>query len=795
MRKCSAAFYFTLGFISLCTTEATTGSCNCNNLNVLKDKCNSTEGVYDLTCFIRYKKSSKGYICEWKNGDSSTSYTLYAQQRKCTCVPVHNTETAWTSSDFSVIGLNMTAHVIATSEDQGRCTYKNFSGNSSELTQCGPPSEQDLTFKRSSGRLSVEVDWREEILKTKHIKTFTVKYRAFNTKMWKEQESKNNSYALWNVTSSLSYELQIHCVHNANCMQCPLSEIIIVPQELTDAPSIQWEAKNHIHNRIISAGQRKVVVMWKNAKSEAVADYNVTVRKVSGDRGTQDSFKTKAQSLTLILSYSAYNISVRALNSVGSSPVSSIDIEQMDEWRDLFGLFSVNITRNNSFSLSWNSSVSSVCYAVEWWAKGQIPAFQSFYAKQAHREITETKRIFQPYTRYYFFLHNRTYMDTCNLKNVNNSEMTYGAAQAYFIEGSPISAPRIVSILNITQHSSVITWSPVSEEDLRGFLLGYNIYYTKDNNETSLKVDPSINSFELLNLESNSAYHVQLSAFTAAGEGQRSDFKHFVTNPPEFTTLSSIIAAVVVGIIFILLAVHVSCRILHRAKKLMWPSIPNPENSNAVQKIEIALELGILEPLNIQRLEESEGCDSSTVYVIERKREATPLSSPPISQAGVKPTILLFSEDEDSPFILEEITPPDTPTQISNRESVSTETFPVDLCNTDFPSSTSVVNDITNLESKDSGETISNMTRSDFIPASQPAVVFMSDYTTMEIFQQATMSGIQGSSIQTAKAVFVPGNPGQDYIRQSYFASNGQPNNPSGACNGAEVLSAEIAVL
>lgn len=29
----------------------------------------------------------------------------------------------------------------------------------------------------------------------------------------------------------------------------------------------------------------------------------------------------------------------------------------------------------------------------------------------------------------------------------------------------------------------------------------------------------------------------------------------------------------------------------YRAKKLLWPSIPNPENSNAVQKIEIAYEL------------------------------------------------------------------------------------------------------------------------------------------------------------------------------------------------------------
>jgi len=65
-----------------------------------------------------------------------------------------------------------------------------------------------------------------------------------------------------------------------------------------------------------------------------VADYNVTVGKVSGENITLcNSFSTKDPSLTLILSYSAYNISVRALNSVGSSPVSTIAIEQMDEWR------------------------------------------------------------------------------------------------------------------------------------------------------------------------------------------------------------------------------------------------------------------------------------------------------------------------------------------------------------------------------------------------------------------------------------------------------------------------------
>ncbi|XP_016336111.1 interleukin-6 receptor subunit beta-like [Sinocyclocheilus anshuiensis] len=767
------------GFVSLWTTVASTGSCDCGRENLNVDKCSNTEGVSDLACYIKYIKTKLMSICEWK-GNMSTSYTLYTKQRKCSCIAVHQKDKIWTSNYFVVVlDWNMTAHVIATSKDQPSCTYTNFSGIPSMMTMCGPHSK--LTYKRSSGHLTVWVEWGTE---SKYIKNFLVKYREFNTTKWKEQQSKNNKECvLWNLTPSLPYELQTQCVPNKECAQCPLSKVIMVPPELTDAPSIQLEIQDHMQNRFISPGQRKVVVKWEYANSEAVANYSVTVRKVSGEPSNRDSFSTEDSSLTLILSYSAYNISIRALNSAGSSPVSSIAIEQMDEWRDSFGPFTVNITGNNSFSLSWSSSVSSVCYSVEWWAKGQIPAFRSFYVKQTHKEKTEkTESIFQPYTRYYFFLHIRPYQDTCNMKNVNDSETTYGTAQTYFTEGSPISAPGNVSILNITQHSSVITWSPVSEEDLRGFLLGYCIYLTEDNNETSFKVDPSINSYELQNLESNSAYRVQLSAFTAAGEGERSDFTHFVTKLPEFTALNSIIAAVVVGIIILLLAVHFSFRLLHRAKKLLWPSIPNPENSNAVQKIEIAYELGILEPLNRQRLEESEGCDSSTVCVVGSKREASPLSSPP--------TTLLLSEDEDSPSIPEEIAPPDIPT----RESVIKETLPTDFNKTDSVLSTSLDEEVTTFESKDPGEIVSNTTVSDFVPASQPAVVFMSDYTTMEIFQQVTMTGIQGPSIQTVKPGLVAVHPGQDYVQQSYFLEE-IVKEPPVAFNGTDVLNPEITVL
>ncbi|XP_051533155.1 uncharacterized protein LOC127428674 isoform X2 [Myxocyprinus asiaticus] len=683
MRKCSAALYFTLGFVCLFTTtpRVVTGNCDLKDLGLLKTKCNNTEGVRDFTCFIKYRRTNREYICEWKHGrDNSMSYTLYTHQRSWKCMTVNQKSriknSIVTSDGFYVISrYNMTAHVTATSKDHKSCTYKEFSGTPSQMALCGPPSK--VAFKRRSGHLFVEADWGDE---SRYIKQFSVVFREFNTTWWNEQMSKNNrECVVRNLTSSLSYEMQIWCVTTSECPQCPLSEVITVPQELTDAPSIRYGIQDHVQDHFLSAGQRRVIVKWEFANSDAVNVYIVTVRKVSGERSNQDSYTTKDLSLTLVLSYSTYNISVRALNSAGSSPAARIAIEHMDVWR-----------------------------------------------------------VFQPYVRYYFFLHIRPDPDTCNMKNVNNSEKTYSTAQAYLLEGSPISAPGNVSILNITQHSSVITWNPVSAEDLRGFLLGYNISYTEYNTETFIIVDPSLNSYELLKLKSNSAYQIQLSAFTAAGEGERSDPKPFVTNPPAFTALNIIIAAVIVAIVILLLAVHLSCRFLHRAKKLLWPSIPNPGHSNAVQKINIGHELDILEPLNRQKLVESEGCDTSTVCVIESKKEVSPLSCPPTSPAAVKPTLLILSEDEANTPILEETIPPDTPTLAPNKTSVSTEIFPMDLNEKDSTLSAFIDNEITSPESKDTGDIISNISGTNFVPAAfgKPDMVFMSDYTPMEFFQQ-----------------------------------------------------------
>ncbi|TRY77495.1 hypothetical protein DNTS_025273 [Danionella cerebrum] len=247
------------------------------------------------------------------------------------------------------------------------------------LALCGPHSQ--ATFKRESGNLRPQVEWGDE---GKYIKAFVVKYRGVNTTEWKENYRpkylemtihcyrfndyylfqqllpKNGKDVLWNITSSLAYELKIQCVPTKECAQCLTSDVFMVPRELTEAPSVQWEIQE-TQNPSMSAGKRRLILMWKYASTEAVESYCVTVRKAS--ENSSSAFRTKDSSLTLLLSYSAYNISIRALNSAGSSPASS------------------------------------------------------------------------PYTRYHFFLHTRPDQDTCDMKNVNNSETTYSIAHSYLTEG------------------------------------------------------------------------------------------------------------------------------------------------------------------------------------------------------------------------------------------------------------------------------------------------------------------------------------------------------------------------
>ncbi|XP_036436138.1 interleukin-31 receptor subunit alpha isoform X2 [Colossoma macropomum] len=756
----SLSYAFLLRWIwSAQTLQKASAVCTCKNLTICEQSCNATEEIHDFICFgQRIAPDIVDYKCIWNLKPYST-YKLYTQQ---SCKQREMENQSMISKSFALTKLNMTAYAIAVSEDRKRCTIAKFTGFPSQMIRCDPPNENNVRFKRNQGYLSVTAEWGD-----KSVKQYYVKYREQNSTLWKQVQSQNTRDCIvGNLTSYMSYEMHIQCVVTTECPQCPLSEVISVPQEFVDAPTIK-----EINEKPFKTGQRIVIMEWQYVHSEAVENYNVTISKASGELAGVSSYILKTPTMKLILCYSAYIISINAFNRAGLSPPVYRFIEAKENQSALDETFNVNVKSNNSFRLSWNKKLSReyACYSVEWWGSGEKISYESFFVKKPYHDIKTKNVTFQPYKRYHFFLHARPDKDTCNLKNINDSEQTYGRAHAYLLEGIPLTAPGNVSVSNVTQSSFVLTWSPVAEEDLCGFLQGYIIYYgdALGNIKKNITVDPHMNSYKLINLQSRNEYHVQLSAYTAAGQGKRSALTYIKTNP-DAIAIGGMLAGVVVGIIALLLAVHVCCRLLHRSKNLLWPSIPNPCNSNAVQKIEGGQELEMFEPLYRQNLEETE----EHVSVVEVKKDACCSSKLAfISQDCKKATLTPVTVAEDT-------LTPQSPTHLSTTDSVSAEAILTDSNKND----SALVPPINTSDSSEDSTAntmvdTSNTRAIDCVPTTvaKPAVVFVSDYTTMELFQQISKAGDQDPPSQTGNSDTVPSNSGQDYIRQALsFAENSQ---------------------
>ncbi|XP_058238864.1 oncostatin-M-specific receptor subunit beta isoform X2 [Hemibagrus wyckioides] len=705
--------------------------CKCN-ITLCEQRCNVSEDVHGLSCFgKRITDVIKHYNCVWNPGKYDT-YSLYIKQRRCQ--PIYSTNETLSSKlkPFSLVwDTNLTAVASAVSSDNKRCTFAKFSGQSSKIIQCGPPSP--VSFKRSYGHLNVTAEWDDW-----NVKQYHLKYREHNSTVWKEVKSQNSrDCTVGNLVTSQSYEMQIWCVVTTECPQCPLSDIISIPPELTDAPVI-----TETRYDLAETGLRKITVKWEYVHSHAVEAYNVTVQKASGEPARESSYLLKVQSVTLFLCYSAYKLSISALNKAGLSPAARLDVDAMEDQSDLDKDFNVTLISNNSFGLSWNNMWTKKyhCYSVEWWANDEELAYKPFYGMENYHTIQTQNVAFQPYKRYHFFLHARHEKDTCNLKYVNNSDQTFGRTQVYLSEGTPLTAPGNISSSKVTQNSFVITWSPVREEELRGFLQGYIIRYTQDSSNKDITVKPSMNSYQLLNLRSGSIYCVELSAFTAAGEGKRSESKCFDTL--DSVPVGGMLVGVIAGVLVLLLATHLCFRLLKRSKKMLWPSIPNPCNSNAVQKIEGGQDLEVMELLSRPHLEETE----EHVFVLEAKKE-TP-STCCVSQDWTKVTLMpntapLPEGNEPISSSTASTTPKDaSPMESNHLDSIE-----------DPPVGAKDIKDAPSILGTPSVSTA----------VANPTSAFMSDYTTMELFQQITNGMPPAPSGSGAAA--------QNYLRQSLSLS------------------------
>ncbi|KAL0965363.1 hypothetical protein UPYG_G00280290 [Umbra pygmaea] len=745
--------YFIFALLSSLTVSEEDCLCK-RNSSCLGHDVTSQENLMELDCFVKIK----GPIlkCVWKPGkpavNKTQSFTLIIQQRTL-CKSYENI--SGTQHEIPVIRrYNITA-CLFDENDPKSCTKTVFRGSPSKLVRCGPPV--NVHFTRHSRQLNIRAYWGDE---ENYFKNYIVRYKELNTSSRNKtlvQSQNKHSCTVGNLSSLLNYEVQIKVMDSPKCTQCPWSMGYLVQPELVDKPVVKMVKDTPRIN-----GSRFVIIKWEFAAREFADGYNVKVGK-PGEEHIQ-SFNTTRLVLRLTLSHAAYHFNITAVNSAGTSPAAQRTILPLDD-KGLYGKINVTFNSNTSFNVSWLDDLiqTYTCFSVEWWRKAET-AHRSFYEDNNNYEVIKLDEPLKRYTRYTFTLHTRLYKDTCNLKSINNSESTYGSIQAYFIEGSPVSAPGNISRSNVTQSSMVLKWTPVSEDDMRGFLLGYVLHYRehtkeKTDNETSINLDAGSTSYKLADLKSSTVYQIQLSAVTAAGMGVRSSTLFFDTNPEASQTLIAVTAAVVGGAALLFFFGHLGFKLFKRAKTKLWPSIPNPGYSNAIQKIDGGCKQGLLEPTDRENLEEEEG-DSKSLHVVDRKQ--------------VPSVDNLYNncdqEDNQEPCTGISTTDAAKPNTVDPQTNIS-------LCQRDATAdgkASNVPADGITPTSTDKGQTAS--VPNSIVAQHCPQVAFPGDYTTMESFQQTMQHCVpamssplenHGQSSQLTDTDSLMTRPGLDYICQS----------------------------
>ncbi|XP_062290432.1 uncharacterized protein LOC133995137 [Scomber scombrus] len=686
-----------------CTTtfsNVRTSSVKCKkNISSIYQHCRlHPDGVHDLDCFGKH--NSPGIkTCAWKRGNHTAkqTYTLIVRHENKNYCKEYKNVTGISKEVELYKNYNMIAEVFENSESTN-CTKAVFRGITSTLLRCGPP--YNVNFSRHSGRLYVNVSWQKDDLKA--IEYYSVRYKAMGSLLWSKssvQCRNGERCTVENLNSSQVYVVQIQCVTNEKCLQCPLSDTYAVSSELTTQPVIINLKENIVERK----GHRLLSLTWKFAANEQHNGYLVTIWKASGEDARQQ-MKTTRPEISLTLSYSAYHLNISAFNNASVSPAVNHTILQQEDLEA--GKLNVTVHDNTTFTIYWKDDLIKkyVCYCVEWRTKEhETAAYMSFYQDAKNQRILSgLTEPLEPYKRYSITLHIRSNKDTCNIKYINNSESTYGTTQFYFIEGSPVNAPTNISNYSVTLDSVGLQWSTIAEEDIRGFLLGYIIHYIEYQNrethpEKNITVDPEFNSYELGDLKSGTAYQVQISAFTQAGAGVRSAASVFRTNHQDFSLGSfiTIFAVLITVLIF-------GTPIIKRAKRILWPSIPNPGKSNTMQKIDGPFELELLESINILKVEE---WDTNSLHIVEKEAVI-----PEITLPSTLPLLHHCEEDEEE---LPETTLDDW-IQRDNDDDTGDDIPRV-------PADTLSETQRTNLQSS--------------------PFAFTSEYTTMELFQQAMPQG------------------------------------------------------
>ncbi|XP_019742617.1 interleukin-31 receptor subunit alpha isoform X3 [Hippocampus comes] len=561
-------------------------------------------GVAGMECFGKFH--SQGLItCHWRRGaarEEQAKFTLVIRQKKDRYCRVYKT-TEDTLTNIRVFKHNLTVEVLE--QIGSECSKDIVTTHYNNLLRCGPPRR--VTFRRHShGWVNVGAQWSPDDAKV--ITSVCVRHKEVTDHrdyphrhddgQWHQTCCQGAAGChLAGVKGLPVLEVQVACEINDKCSQCPWSHVYTLPPELTSPPLGLHVMENKMADR---GGQRIISLTWTFL--EGHDGFNVSVAKVSGEP-PREVLSVPRPPIRLLLSNSAFQVHVSAFNNVSVSPAANITVmppRDDDSVSDDGGRLSVRVHNQTTFTVVWKDDLVKKykCFCLEWSATHGPHPPKLFY-KSFYEEVINFWTLFdiperlRAYTSYDVWLHVRDQQQTCNLKQVNNSqEATYAKARFYFREGSPVSAPSNVSVVSVTSSSLELRWSSISQENRRGFLLGYVIHYAEDRElersktqgfiSRHITVGLRVHNYTLEGLRSGVAYRVQVSGFTRCGPGIRSAARLVETRRGGSINLAVLLT---ISTLVLMTAMLVTPLLRSRAKVVFWPNIPNPERSKSMQKL------------------------------------------------------------------------------------------------------------------------------------------------------------------------------------------------------------------
>ncbi|KAK6492956.1 leukemia inhibitory factor receptor-like isoform X2 [Huso huso] len=325
---------------------------------------------------------------------------------------------------------------------------------------------------------------------------------------------------------------------------------------------------------------QNVLVKWKplphsDAKG-TIVKYEITWNDVN-EVGEQSAIApVSVNSTELHLNFSDYVISVRAVNSVGSSPSSQIRIlglfeEQADEPSIISGMPS-------GFNLSWSPGTNETCgYIVEWCLFPDTldcnMQWERVPPKTTHTVITSDG--FRPGVRYSISVYG------CS----QHKEYLLKKMVGYTQELAPRRAVKVKAEAN-SSHTVTLRWEDIPVQDHQGFIRGYRVYYVPQVNfsarsqKSGIKeviniTDPDVRNVTVTNLHSTT-YEFTVKAYTAGGEGIGEPININLVDSPLGLILAILIPLGVTCFCGIVLGIFCYTK-RNCVKETFYPDIPKPE--------------------------------------------------------------------------------------------------------------------------------------------------------------------------------------------------------------------------